>query len=154
MSENVSDLNKIIELPIDSLRSFDVVEKQFSDLGVLFANTVVLQPSNSLYLPEVGKMVLMGAPQNGWIEVTFTIPVLYFACSLTSSQHATIRAFDDVGEALCVFETEKCDHENSDPLVSSPPPNLPISLQAQNIQKVLLSSLDGQLVIHNVMFGF
>ena len=154
MADNVSDLNKIIELPIDSLRSFDVVENQFSDLGVLFKNTVVLQPSNALYLPKVGKMVLMGAPQNGWIEINFTVPVLYFSCHLTSSQHAVVRAFDDANEVLSVFETEKCDHKNADPQVSSPPPNLPVSLQAQNIQKVLLSSIDGQLVIHNVMFGF
>ena len=154
MPENVTDLNKIIELPIDSLRSFDVVEKQFSDLGVLFTNTVVLQPSNSMYLPKVGKMVLMGAPQNGWIEVYFTVPVLYFACHLTSSQHATVRAFDDSGEVLSVFETEKSNHKNADPKVSSPPPNLPVSLKAQSIQKVLLSSIDGQLVIHNVRFGF
>ncbi|OKH11880.1 hypothetical protein [[Limnothrix rosea] IAM M-220] len=154
MSDKVTDLKKIIELPIDSLRSFDVVEEQFSDLGVLFTNTVVLQPSNSLYLPKFGKMVLMGAPQNGLIEVNFTLPVIYFACSLTSSQHATVRAFDDDGKTLCVFETEKSNHENPDSLVSQPTPNIPISMQAQNIQKITLSSLDGQLVIYNIRFGF
>lgn len=154
MSENVADLNKIIELPIDSLRSFEVVAEQFSDLGVLFSNTVVLQPSNSLYIPKVGKMVLMGAPQNGLIEVDFTLPVIYFACSLTSSQHATVQAYDDDGKVLCLFETEKSEHDNADSLVSTPTPNIPVSLQAPNIQKVVLSSIDGQLVIYNIRFGF
>ena len=154
MSENVTDLNKIIELPIDSLRSFDVVEEQFSDLGVLFTNTVVLQPSNSFYIPKVGKMVLMGAPQSGFIEVRFTLPIIFFSCSLTSSQHATVQAYDGDGKVLSIFETEKSKHENADSLVSTPTPNIPVSLQAQNIQKIVLSSLDGQLVIYNVRFGF
>ena len=154
MTENVSDLNKIIELPIDSLRTFDVVEAQFADLGVLFANTVAIQPSNSTYMPKFGKMVLMGAPQNGWIEIIFTIPVMYFACNLTSSQHATVQACDGDGKILATFETEKSGEDNVDPLFGGPSPNLPVSLQAHNIQKIMLSALDGQIVIHNVQFGF
>ena len=73
-------------------------------------------------------MVLMGAPRNGLIEVNFTLPITYFACSLTSSQHATVQAYDDDGNILCVFETEKSKHENADSLVSTPSPNIPISL--------------------------
>lgn len=154
MSEHVSDLNKVIKLPIDSLRTFDVVVDQFADLGVLFENTVVLQPSNAAYEPTSGKMVLMAAPQNGWIEITFTLPITHFSCVLTSSQHSTLQAFDYEGKVVCEVETEKSAGDNVDPLFGGPPPNLPVVLQADNIHRVLLTTLDGQLVIHNVQFGF
>ena len=157
MSEKVPELNKVIKLPIDSLRSFEVIGQQFADLGVIFSNTVVLHPSNSAYLPKTGKMVLMGAPQNGWMEIDFTVPIGYFACYLTSSQHVTLYAYDGEGEVLSFFETEKQDYqdcEHSEILMGGPPPNTFLEIQALNIQKITLNSLDGQLVIHNVKFGF
>lgn len=154
MPDNVADINKIIELPLDKLRSFDTVKEQFADLGVLFDNAFVLQPSNATYFPEVGNMVLMGAPRNGWIEITFTIPINYFACRLTSSQHTQVQAYDSDGESLALFDTETADYKEADRLVSAPPPNLDVKLHAVNIERVTLNSLDGQLVIHDICFGF
>ena len=148
-----ADLSKVIELPINSLRGFEVVEQQFADLGVLFENTVVLQPSNAAYFPVVGKMVLMGAPRNGWIEIRFTVPIIYFYCRLTSSQQASVNAYNTCGQEIFTVETTAIEHQDSDPLVSSPPPNLPIAIQAANIQRVTLNSIDGQLVIHDIRFG-
>ncbi|MGB2926415.1 MAG: hypothetical protein WBB82_14020 [Limnothrix sp.] len=154
MADNAADISKIIEIPLNKLKSFDVVKDQFADLGVLFDNVFVLQPSNSIYFPEVGKMVLMGAPRNGWLEITFTVPVNYFACRLTSSQHSVIKAYDCDDQLLTMFDTETADYEAADPLVSAPPPNIAVEMQASSIERITLSSLDGQLVVHDVRFGF
>jgi hypothetical protein len=154
MPDNVADIDKIIELPLNKLRSFDIVKEQFADLGVIFDNAFVLQPSNTAFFPEVGKMVLMGAPRNGWLEITFTIPVNYFACRLTSSQHTEVQAYDGEGQSLIIFDTETADYKEADRLVSAPPPNLEVEIKALNIERMTLNSLDGQLVIHDVRFGF
>lgn len=103
--EDVAESSKLIHLPFENLRCFEVVREQFAHLGILFENTVVLQPSNAAYFPEVGRLVLMGAPQNGWLEIRFTIPITHFRCRLTSSQPAVISAYDSEDHLLQTLET-------------------------------------------------
>lgn len=153
MSEPGADVSKIIKLPFDRLRCFEAVEEQFAHLGVLFENAIVLQPSNLMYQPTVGSMVLMAAPENGWLEIRFTLPIAYFSCLLTSSQHATISAYGDENQLLQTIETEKNGDSDRDEQLSFPHPNLPIALHHSPIQKIVFNSLDGQLVIHDIRFG-
>lgn len=151
--ENVADVDNIIQLPFENLRCFEAVKEQFAHLGVFFENTVVLQPSNVAYFPAVGRMVLMGAPRNGWIEITFTVPVAYFACRLSSSHPTTVTAYDGENQVLQLIEIEASNSSDPYNLMNTPPANFPVIINNKGIQQVTFSSLDGQLVIHDVRFG-
>ena len=39
---NVTDLSQGIELPLDSLRTCEVVAEKFAHLGILFPNTIII----------------------------------------------------------------------------------------------------------------
>lgn len=170
MSDHVTEPSKIIHLPFENLRCFETVQEQFAHLGILFDNAVVLQPSNAIYFPEVGRMVLMAAPQNGWMDIRFPVPVTHFSCRLTSSQAAIATAYDGEAKILKSIETaslfdpgavappesipdlDDTDTEHHENAVA-PPPNLPIEIHCPHIARITLSSLDGQLVIYDVKFG-
>lgn len=142
---------KCVRFHFESLNRFEVVERQFSHWGVTFTNAIAIQPSNPHFPPHSGEMVLMGAPKNGLIEITFEEPVQFVAGFVTSSRGTVLSAYDRQG--TLVDRTELAD-ANLDRPQSSIPANTELKVQGHQIYRVTFYAFEGQLVVDDISFGF
>jgi len=156
-----------VRLDWEDLKCFEVVNHQFQEWGVTFANAVALRPSNPAYPPYSGVMVLMGAPKDGWLETTFSRPVRFVSGFVTSSRRTVLTAFDHRDRVVGRVETAGANLANSK--VSTParslhsgalqptkrqPPNTQLRLNAPNIYRVTFHTFNGHLTLDDFSFGF
>jgi len=148
-----------IRLDMENLQCFESVDRQFADWGVVFANAIALRPSNPGYPAYSGSMVLMSAPKNGYLEVTFLRPASFVSGFVTSSRRAVLTAFDAENQAIACTETEGANlaqaassAENTAHLCYSSRPNTPLALSAANIHRITLHAFDGQLTLDDFCF--
>lgn len=138
-------------LNLEDLKCFEVVEHQFHAYGISFRNAIALQPSNPAYPPHTGTTVLMAAPKNGWLEVTFTKPVRMFCCYITSSQRAVLSAYDHQDNLLIRQSLTNPNLANSD---SPIPPNTQMKIEQPNISRITLYAFEGQLTVADLSYSF
>lgn len=140
-------------LNIEDLKSFEVVERQFLSWGVELSNAIALHPSNDAYPPRSGKMVLIGAPKSGWMEMTFKRPVSFFNCYATGSQRIVLLAYDNCGQVLTQGEISEPNLGKSDSKIA---PNAQLCAIAERaeIARVTLYAFDGQMTVDDLSFGF
>jgi hypothetical protein len=147
MAETTSQ-NKT-KVNFDSLKPFEVLSNQFQHLGVTFNNAIVLQPSNPAYFPIQGKMIIIGNPRPGWLEINFHHPVSAVEIRLTASQRTIISAHGDNERLLEKQEIATANLAGSETDI---PANYPISLVAPQIRKVTLYAFDGQVTVSELSF--
>jgi hypothetical protein len=140
-----------IRLDFEGLNRFETVESQYSRWGVTFANTIAIQPSNPSFPPHSGQMVVMGAPKNGLIELTFQYPVRWLSGFVTSSRGTMLSAFDRDARLLDRVELLESNLYNYH---ASIPANTELKVQAEEIYRVTFYALQGQLVVDDISFGF
>lgn len=140
-----------VSLDLEDLTCFEVVEQQFSELGVTFVNAIALHPSNPAYPPHSGTTVLMAAPKSGWFEATFRRPVRFVSGYVTSSRRTVLAAFDAEDQPLIQAESPE---PNLAGLDADTQPNVQLSLRAANIHRVTFYAFDGNLTIGAFSFGF
>lgn len=146
---SVSNPN-LVHLDFEGLSCFEVVEKQFSQLGIVFHNAIALRPSNPSFPVEPGQTVLMGAPRAGLLDATFIRPVRFVSALLTSSRRAVITAFDETDAIVAKTEIPRANLATSNTSCS---PNQPIYLQAAAIHRIRIRSIGGQFTMGSVAFG-
>lgn len=144
-------LPQCVRLDIEDLECFEVVDRQFQDLGVTFTNTVALTPSNPAYPPRSGSKVLIGAPRSGWLEATFRRPVKFVGGFVTSSRCAVLAAFDSNNQPIAQAKSTAANLAGSG---SKVPPNVQLSLSGENIHRVRFYSFDGQMTVDDFSFSF
>jgi hypothetical protein len=83
-----------ISLNFDDLKCFETVERQYESWGVIFHNSIAIQPSNPAFPTHSGLKVLMGSPKSGLLEVSFLQPVNWVSALVTSSQRLVLLAYD------------------------------------------------------------
>ncbi|MBE9116334.1 hypothetical protein IQ249_10535 [Lusitaniella coriacea LEGE 07157] len=149
--KNFLPLSAPVCLNLESLRPFESVEEQFQHYGITFHNAIALHPSNAAYPPHSGTMVLMGAPKSGWIEIDFSEPICKFHCYATSSQRILLSAYDREGKLLVQDDIPASNLAVSNSNIS---PNAPLKAVSQNISRITLYSLDGQLTVDDISFWF
>jgi hypothetical protein len=137
-------------LNLEDLKCFEVVEHQFEQYGITFKNAIALVPSNPAYPSRSGKMVLMGAPKSGWLEVTFIQPINHFCCYITSSQRTIMSAYDSQDQLIVRESMTAANLADSD---SAIPPNAPMKIDEPNISRITFQAFDGQLTIADLSFG-
>lgn len=142
---------KCVRFHFEGLNRFEVVEGQFSHWGVTFTNAIAIQPSNPHFPPHSGEMVLMGAPKNGLIEITFNEPVQFVAGFVTSSRGTVLSAYDTQGTLLDRVELPSANLGNA---TSSIPANTELKVQGDRIYRVTFYAFEGQLVVDDISFGF
>jgi hypothetical protein len=140
-----------VSLDLEDLDCFEVVDRQFSELGVTFVNAIALHPSNPAYPPHSRATVLMGAPKSGWFEATFRRPVSFVSSCVTSSRRTVLAAFDADDQPLVQAESPEPNLAGSD---TETQPNVQLSLRAANIHRVTFYAFDGNLTIGAFSFGF
>lgn len=138
-------------LNVEDLKCFEVVEHQFEHWGIIFRNAIALHPTNPAFPPRSGNTVLMAAPKNGLLEISFLHPARFFSCYITSSQRTILSAYDSEEKLLVRTEMPMANLAGSG---SEIPPNIQLSLSTPNIYRVSLYSFDGHLTIDDLSFGF
>lgn len=151
--DNIAELTlqrpTCIRLDLEELQCFEVVDRQFQQLGVVFSNAIALHPSNPAFPPRSGMIVLMGSPKNGWVEAIFPTPAHYVSGFVTSSHRTILMAFD--GNNQPIASTETTDINSADDATAAP--NTQLSLNAPNIHRVLFQAVDGQLTLDDFCFS-
>lgn len=136
-----------VRLDLEDLECFTPVADQYEALGVQFANAIAIRPSNPAYLPHSGEKVMLGAPENGWIEATFARPVQYVSSFLTSSRRIVMRAFNHQNQLIA--QTESLSANASEMADSA---NVQLSLKASNIHRITFEAWNGHLTLDDFCF--
>lgn len=157
-----------VRLDLEDLPCFTRVNRQYESWGVLFDNAVAICPSNPAYTPYSGVMVLLGAPQSGWIEASFVRPVQYVSGLITSSRHTVMRAFNSSDQLVAQADTLHAEalqtgilHKGilqaGSAMTSSAgafrAANFKLSLSAANIHRVTLHTFNGHLTLDDFCFS-
>ncbi len=140
-----------VRLDWSELAVFETVEQQFADRGVTFSNAIALPPSNPAYPPATGTTVLLAAPKSGWLEASFPQAVRYVSGCVTSSRRAVLSAFDANNQPLAQTETPGANLAGTN---VETPPNIELSLHAENIHRVTFQAFDGQLTLGEFRFSY
>ncbi|MFN6487779.1 MULTISPECIES: hypothetical protein [unclassified Nostoc] len=138
-----------IFLDLEDLKCFEAVERQYERWGVIFHNSLAIQPSNPAFPAYSGLTVLMGAPKNGFLEATFLRPVNSVSAYVTSSQRLVLSAYDRDRQLLAQTILPGSNLANSDSAIS---PNTLLSINANNIYSVTFCAFDGQFTLDNFHF--
>lgn len=136
-------------LNLEDLRCFEVIERQFEQLGVVFNNCIAIQPSNPAFPTRRNAFVLMGAPKSGFLEVTFLHPVQFVSALITSSQRLVLSAYNSDRQLLTQTVLGEANLANSDSTLS---PNTLLSVSANDISCVIFSAFDGQFTVDDFTF--
>ncbi|MCT7975077.1 hypothetical protein [Laspinema olomoucense] len=145
-----TELGRII-LDLEALNCFEVVERQFEHQGVIFSNAIALAPSNPAFPSKSGRIVIMGAPKSGAIEVSFLQPVHLVNSLVTSSRRTVLCAYNEQGEQIAEVETLGPNLAGSPSLI---PPNAELIVNVPNIHRVTFYAFDGHLTLAGFGFAF
>lgn len=140
-----------VRIALQELKCFEVVEHQFRHWGLTFTNTVAIQPSNPAFLITPGITTLMGAPKSGQIEVSFKYPVRFVSGLVTSSRRTVLSACDSDGNQITQDEMPAPNLVGSNSPID---PSTELRVKAPNISRITFYAFDGQLVVHDLIFGF
>jgi hypothetical protein len=136
-------------LDLEDLKCFEAVERQYEGWGVIFHNSLAIQPSNPAFPSYSGLTVLMGAPRSGFLEATFLRPVNSVSAFVTSSQRLVLSAYDRDRQLLGQAVLPSANLANSDSVIS---PNTLLSINMNNIYSVTFCAFDGQFTLDNFRF--
>ncbi|MBD2447222.1 hypothetical protein H6G76_08590 [Nostoc sp. FACHB-152] len=136
-------------LNLEELKCFEPVERQYEHWGVIFQNSIAIQPSNPAFPTHSGLIVLMGSPRSGYIEASFLQPVNFVSAYVTSSQRLVMSAYDRDRQLLVQTVLPGANLANSD---SAVPPNTLLSVTAKNIHSVTFCAFDGQFTLDDFHF--
>jgi hypothetical protein len=138
-------------LNLEKLKCFEVVKNQYQEFGVEFENCIAIQPSNPAFPTRFSSVVLMAAPKNGLMEVTFTRPVCEFSAFVTSSQQLVLSAYGRDRKLLDQTTLPSANLNNSE---STNLPNTKLTVKAKDIQYITFRAFDGQFIIDDLSFCF
>ncbi|MBD2530193.1 hypothetical protein H6G97_11680 [Nostoc flagelliforme FACHB-838] len=138
-------------LDLEDLKCFEPVERQYERWGVIFHNSLAIQPSNPAFPAYSGLTVLMGAPKSGFLEATFLHPVNSVSAFVTSSQRLVLSAYDRDRQLLAQTALPGSNLANSDSAIS---PNTLLSINVNDIYSVTFCAFDGQFTLDNFRFCF
>jgi hypothetical protein len=136
-------------LNLEDLKCFEVVDHQYEHWGVIFGNSLAIQPSNPAFPTNSGLTVLMGAPKSGFLEAKFLRPVSQVSACITSSQRLVMSAYDRDRQLVAQSILHSANLANSDSVL---PPNSPLSVTGQNIYSVTFCAFDGQFTLSDFCF--
>jgi hypothetical protein len=146
--DTTNDNGDCVCLNLETLKFFEVVERQYEEFGVIFNNCIAIQPSNPAF-PTDNAIVLMGAPKGGFLEVAFTRPVNIVKALVTSSQRLLMSAYNRERKIVAQAELPVGNLANSD---STLLPNALMSVKASQIYSITFCAFDGQFTVDNFSF--
>ncbi|GJD18211.1 hypothetical protein RIVM261_031670 [Rivularia sp. IAM M-261] len=146
--DTTNDNGDCVCLNLETLKCFEVVERQYEEFGVIFNNCIAIQPSNPAF-PTDNAIVLMGAPKGGFLEVAFTRPVNIVKALVTSSQRLLMSAYNRERKIVAQAVLPVGNLANTD---STLLPNALMSVKASQIYSITFCAFDGQFTVDNFSF--
>jgi len=146
-----SSVTECIFPPLENLKCFEVVERQYESKGVIFDNCIAIEPSNPAFPTHSGVIVLMSSPKSGLLEATFVNPVNLVSAFVTSSQRLVLSAYDESRQLLAQAILPSGNLANSDSALA---PNTLLSVSANNIHSVSFHAFDGQFTVDDLSFCY
>lgn len=139
-----------VRLDLEDIECFTPVGRQYEAWGVQFTNAIAIRPSNPVYAPHSGDQVMLGAPENGWIEATFVQPVQYVSSFITSSRRIVMRAFNHQNQLIAQTESLPA---SSPGIAASTSANVRLSVKASNIHRITFEAWNGHLTLDDFCFS-
>ena len=139
-----------VQLDLEDLTCFEVVNRQFQPQGIIFENAIALHPSNPAFPPRSGRNVLMGAPKPGVIEASFLHPMSAVGGFVTSSRRTVLSAYDYNNQLIAEVELATANLANSH---ASIPANAELLVTANNIHRVVFYAFGGHLTVDDISFS-
>lgn len=143
-----------VYLDLEDLDNFTFVTNQFQAWGVTFKNALAIEPSNYAYPPHSGKLVLIAAPRDGWLEINFQTPIRFFQCYVTCFGQVIISAYDRNRRLIATNETSG---GNLAGFNSSIAPNTPLDLKISNnnpfIERITIGAFGHQFTVDDLSFA-
>ncbi|MEM7556856.1 MAG: hypothetical protein AAF378_22735 [Cyanobacteria bacterium P01_A01_bin.84] len=140
-----------ISIKLDNLRCFETVERQYKNEGVIFNNTIAIEPSNPAFPTLVHRFVLMGSPKSGFMEASFIKPVKSVCAYVTSSQRLEFCAYNRDRQLIGKAILPGANLANSG---SSLDPSSLLSINGDDIHDVTFSAFDGQFIIDGFSYCY
>jgi len=141
------------QLDFEDLAEFERVENQYFCLGVQFDGAIAIRPSNPIFMPSSGCLVLMPSTFQAGIRAQFCRAVAVVQALVTGTKPVTLTALDSQGTVLdrvsigsyrYVWETAQGE------LI--PLPQQPLELKIPGIASVLFES-DAPFTLDNFFFS-
>lgn len=141
----------LVRLDFERLKRFEVVDRQFETWGVAIANAVAIQPSNPAFPPHSGRMLLMSAPKNGSIEISFQKPVRFVSGFVTGSRRTVLSAYDRAGNFLAQTQVPGGNLAGRQGAIG---PNANLRLSVANISHLTFCAFEGQITLDDFSFCY
>lgn len=141
------------QLDFEDLAEFERVENQYSNLGVQFDGAIAIRPSNPIFIPNSGCLVLMPLTFQVGIQARFCRPVAVIQALVSGTRPVTLTALDSQGvvlERVSIGSYRYLWAEGAAEL--APLPQQPLQLQTPGIASVLFES-DAPFTLDNFFFS-
>jgi hypothetical protein len=127
-------------LSFQELSAFERVREQYAHLGVRFEGAIALEPSNPLFHPDSGALILMPVNDQAGITVVFDRPTEWIGAFVTSVRPVLMTAFDENGNSIEQASTDWDQVYTEEGSLRFPLPQQRLELQAKNIARVIFHS--------------
>lgn len=142
-----------IYLEFEDLIEFDPVEQQYASLGVHFTGAIAIRPSNPIFSPSSGAMVLMPSKTQQGIAAKFCQPIRLIRAIVVGTQPVTLTAFNASGEVISQVSIGSYRYVWASDLDQlTPLPQQHLQLQVNKISAVIFSS-DAPFTLDNLFVG-
>ncbi|MEM7727527.1 MAG: hypothetical protein AAF208_14350 [Cyanobacteria bacterium P01_A01_bin.45] len=140
-----------ISIKLDNLRCFETVEKQYQNQGVIFDNTIAIEPSNPAFPTQFHQFVLMGSPKGGCMEATFIKPVRSVRAYVTSSRRLEFCGYNRDRQLVDKAVLQGGNLANSGSNIN---PGSLLSISGNEIYNVTFSTFDGQFIVDGFSYCY
>ena len=140
-------------LEFEDLAEFDRVEHQYSALGIEFMGAIAIQPSNPIFIPSSGRLVLMPHQPKRGIAIQFCQPVSLIKATVVGTQPVTLTACDRKGAVISQVSIGTYQYVWApEPEQLTPLPQQELQLTSAKIAAVAFTS-DAPFTLDNFFFG-
>lgn len=129
------------QLDFEDLAEFERLKDQYCELGVRFDGAIAIQPSNPIFTPRSGALVLIPASCKLGISAQFCRPVCVVRALVSGTRQVVLTALDEAGNVLGKVSIGTYqymlmqENEHLEPL-----PQQELQLEMQGIAKVVFES--------------
>lgn len=146
-----STLPGVVQLSFEDLAAFDQVKDQYRGLGVWFEGAIAIKPSNPLFPPHSGSLVIMPVGSHPELAVYFRHPTQMMGVFVTGARRVKMVGFDTNGNVVDQVSTSNCQYLQQDVERQEALPRQLLRLSASGIVKVVLES-DGPFVLDDFFY--
>ncbi|MBW4490143.1 MAG: hypothetical protein KME12_20375 [Trichocoleus desertorum ATA4-8-CV12] len=141
------------QLDFEDLIEFERLENQYSSLGIQFVGAIAICPSNPIFFPSSGCLVLMPSTFQLGIRAQFCRPVAIVQALVSGTRPVTLTGLDSQGVVLERVSIGSYQYIWANAQAElAPLPQQPLALQTPGIASVMFES-DAPFTLDNFFFS-